>query len=73
MFYNCSRWSRVKVLHCILFRSFLFFLFVRQQYITLTPARPLTMLSFIKGVIYMCIGRDELDHPITWEMVEEHV
>ena len=46
---------------------------MRQQYITLTPACPLTMLSFIKGVIYMCIGRDELDHPITWEMVEEHV
>ncbi len=31
------------------------------------------MLSFIKGVIDMCIGRDELDDPITWEMVEEHV
>jgi len=31
------------------------------------------MLSFIQGVIHMCIGRDELDYPITWEMVEEHV
>ena len=40
----------------------------------ITPlGHTVAMLSFIKGVIDMCIGRDELDDPITGEMVEEHV
>lgn len=31
------------------------------------------MLSIISQILNMCIGHDELDHPVTWEMVEEHV
>ena len=31
------------------------------------------MLLFLKTLFRMCVGVDELEHPITWEMVEEHV
>ena len=31
------------------------------------------MLYFLKQIINMCVGHDELQHPIHWEMVEEHV
>ena len=51
---------------------FIFFVYASTVY-NLNACTPSDMLSFINRVLDMCIGRDELDHPITWEMVEEHV
>jgi len=31
------------------------------------------MLAILARIVDMCIGKDELEHPVTWEMVEEHV
>ena len=31
------------------------------------------ILSFLQKLINMCIGVDELEHPVSYVMVEEHV